>query len=278
MRLFVIQCLLPFAALFLLVIIPTETKVVTSMADCADFFLQQTPPCVPGILEGGNILDQNRYKPICQTLNGTRRFVTLYDTRYRIPVFSAFKYRGKFFLTTKNNTVFLVDLYTEITYQAGNTDYKNQQVFDRGHLLPSSYGSTEVEKLSTFTLTNIVPQEGTFNKNSWNHMESCIRCVLDEYCINNNNNKKGYLVIGAQPSFSNFLNNRVNIPVMLWSAFCCYSHSQMKWLASAHWGENIHHNNPYLQTMTLAQLPIFLPAYLLLFSSPITKHCILTCK
>uniref|UniRef100_A0A3B4WP37 Endonuclease n=1 Tax=Seriola lalandi dorsalis TaxID=1841481 RepID=A0A3B4WP37_SERLL len=142
-------------------------------------------------------------------------------------------------------------------YQAVNADYKNQTSFDRGHLLPSSYGLTKRDSESTFTLTNIVPQEGTFNKGSWNSMENCIRCVLDEYCINNNGRKEGFVVIGAKPSTNNILNNKINIPAMLWSAFCCYSQSKGMWLASAHWGENVPENikdNLYMQTKTLAEL------------------------
>lgn len=73
---------------------PTETKVVESVAECSEFFLQEKSPNIPEILVKGNILDQNRYKPICQTLANKRRFVTLYDTVNKIPVFSASKYRG----------------------------------------------------------------------------------------------------------------------------------------------------------------------------------------
>eukprot|EP00064_Thunnus_orientalis_P020897 superscaffoldBa00006028_g21049 len=87
-------CFLPITALLLLSMVPTMTEVVKSMSDCAEFFLGRIPPQVPGILEGGNILNQNRYKPICQTYKDTRRFVTLYDTENKIPVFSAGKYRG----------------------------------------------------------------------------------------------------------------------------------------------------------------------------------------
>ncbi|KAK5875479.1 hypothetical protein CesoFtcFv8_026559 [Champsocephalus esox] len=85
--------LLPFATI-LLSIHPTLTEVVTSMADCPGFLLLEKTPNVPGVLENGRILDQNRYKVICQTFENKRRFVTLYDTRNKIPVFSAFKYRG----------------------------------------------------------------------------------------------------------------------------------------------------------------------------------------
>ncbi|XP_039678924.1 uncharacterized protein LOC120573320 isoform X2 [Perca fluviatilis] len=87
--------LLPLAALLLLLtIVPTVTEVVPSMSDCKGFVLDESLPNVLGILEGGRILDQNRYKPICQTFDNSRSFVTLYDTTNRIPVFSAYKYTG----------------------------------------------------------------------------------------------------------------------------------------------------------------------------------------
>uniref|UniRef100_A0A4W6C7Y5 Endonuclease n=1 Tax=Lates calcarifer TaxID=8187 RepID=A0A4W6C7Y5_LATCA len=231
MTLLKIQSLLPLAALLLLIsVTPTVAKVVTSVSQCAEFFLQQTPPYIPEILKNGNILDQNRYKPICQTLNDTRTFVTLYDTTNKIPVFSAYKYRGNQKRKRPANiwkiepqTDELIGNFGSFSNQsAGNTDYKNQG-FDRGHLLPSSYGFSENDKESTFTLTNVVPQEGTFNKGSWNYMEQCVRCVLDKYCINNNDITEGFVVIGAKPSDNDILNNRINIPSMLWSAFCCYS-------------------------------------------------------
>jgi len=85
--------LLPFATI-LLSIHPTQTAVVNSMADCPGFLLEEKTPNVPDVLQNGTILDQNRYKVICQTFKNKHQFVTLYDTRNRIPVFSAFKYRG----------------------------------------------------------------------------------------------------------------------------------------------------------------------------------------
>ncbi len=88
------RCVLPLAALLVLSIDPTAAEVVESMSDCAEFLLNKTPPHVPRILEGGNILNPERYKPICQTLNYKRHFVTLYDTENKIPVFSAYKYKG----------------------------------------------------------------------------------------------------------------------------------------------------------------------------------------
>lgn len=85
--------LLALAAFLLLSFVPTVAEVVKSMSDCDEFLLEKTVPQVPGILKDGKIL-ADRYKPICQTFNG-RRFLTLYDTQNKIPVFSAYKYRGE---------------------------------------------------------------------------------------------------------------------------------------------------------------------------------------
>ncbi|XP_025756798.1 uncharacterized protein LOC112843133 isoform X2 [Oreochromis niloticus] len=257
--------LLLLAALLLLSIVPTETEVVTSVEKCNEFFLQQTPPNITRILERGKILNQNRYKLICQTLNDTRTFVTLYDTQNKIPVFSAAEFNGNISgrpdiwmiepqleNTTDNPNMRPSNDSIDYENQAGNKDYKNTG-FSRGHLFPNSYGSTDLKKNSTFTLTNIVPQIIKFNSGSWNKMEECIKCVLNKYCINNNGNIEGFVVIGAQPS-NNSLNNRINIPSVLWSAFCCYSHSKNSWLSSAHWGNNTDHKPEHLKTRTLGKL------------------------
>ncbi|XP_070786255.1 endonuclease domain-containing 1 protein-like [Enoplosus armatus] len=242
-------CLLPLAAFLLLSFVPTVAKVVDSMSDCAEFLLEKTPPQVPGILEGGNIKDQNRYKPICQTFKNDKRFVTLYDTQNKIPVFSAYKYRGEQDkgrprtpwkiepeLEERNTNNMRDDRYI---HQASDMDYKNVKGYNRGHLFPTSHAFDKNDKISTFTLTNIVPQAVSFNSGSWQKMEKCIKCVLQKYCINNNDVIEGFVVTGAKPSSDNKLNNKINIPSILWSAFCCYSHNMKKWLASAHWGNNI---------------------------------------
>ncbi|XP_053272385.1 endonuclease domain-containing 1 protein [Pleuronectes platessa] len=258
--------LLPLLALLLLSAAPTVTEVVTSMSDCDQYFLNQKPPKIGGILEGGKILDQNQYKPICQTLNNLRTFVTLYDTTNKIPVFSAYKYTGN---TAETPPWMIEPQLEEINLnknmkieeegkcyinQAINTDYTDNQVFIKGHLLPFSYGSNENGKNSTYTLTNSVPQVISFNSGSWSRMETCVKCVLDKYCKDANRKTEGFVVIGARPSNNIRLNDKVNIPSMLWSAFCCYSSKQNKWLAGAHWGKNIEDGGPVLQTKTLDEL------------------------
>ncbi|XP_026179625.1 endonuclease domain-containing 1 protein-like [Mastacembelus armatus] len=263
-------CLRPLSVLLLLFTVPTGSEVVRSMSDCSDFLLHKSPPHIPGILPRGKILDNKRYKPICQTYENVRRFVTLYDTKNKIPVFSAYKYRGVKKNVRRPNVPWNIEPQLEnrqgdknmgrettgmtYTHQAQDKDYKGTN-FDRGHLFPSSHAFDEKDKISTFTLTNAVPQAKTFNNGSWNRMENCTKCVMDKYCKNKNGVIEGFVVIGAQPGEKK-LNNKVNIPKMLWSAFCCYSGEKKKWLASAHWGKNIADSasDKYMQTKTLEQL------------------------
>ncbi|XP_053272384.1 endonuclease domain-containing 1 protein [Pleuronectes platessa] len=260
--------LLPLLALLLLSAAPTVTEVVTSMSDCDQYFLNQAPPQIGGILEGGIILKQNRYKPICQTLRDERIFVTLYDTTNKIPVFSAYKYTGIKDIARQNQwkiepqleeiklkaNMEMEEEGKSYNHQADNKNYINDRGFQKGHLLPQSYGWDIIAKRATFTLTNSVPQVDSFNSKSWSYVESCVKCVLDEYCIDTNGKIEGFVVTGAQPSINNILNNKVNIPTMLWSAFCCYSSKQKTWLAGAHWGENIPDGGRVLQTKTLDEL------------------------
>lgn len=145
---------------------------------------------------------------------------------------------------------------TTYNHQAVTTDYRSNGTFDRGHVFASSYASTHEDKQSTFTLTNIVPQAESFNKRSWNRMERCTKCVMEKYCVNNNGATEGFGVTGAQPSFNKTLNNRINIPSMLWSAFCCYNANAKVWVASAHWGYNVpdESKDKHLETKTLEEL------------------------
>ncbi|XP_026225471.1 endonuclease domain-containing 1 protein-like isoform X2 [Anabas testudineus] len=262
-------CLLPLTVLLLLSISPTETEVVQSMSQCEGFILNK-PPQVPGILENGQIKGKNRYRVICQTYENKRRFVTLYDTKNKIPVLSAYKYRGQENSEEREErpkTHWKIEPQLEdrstdknmkkcdqaqYKNQASDNDYKNNKDYNRGHLFPSSYGFDESDKISTFTLTNIVPQAISFNSGSWEKMEKYMRCVLENYC----ENKEGYVVTGAKASPDKKLNSRVNIPSMLWSAFCCYSQQNRKWIAGAFWGANVRDESEttYLPMRTLADL------------------------
>uniref|UniRef100_A0A3Q1FXM7 Uncharacterized protein n=1 Tax=Acanthochromis polyacanthus TaxID=80966 RepID=A0A3Q1FXM7_9TELE len=208
--------------------VPTVTEVVDSVSNCDEFLIKQCPPQVPGILQCGKILDQNRYKAVCQTYQNQRRFLTLYDTENRIPVFSACKYKGEE-QPGRPKTPWKIEPQVCFACLIYKITFTKQSW---GHLFPVSHAFDTNDKNSTFTLTNIVPQDISFNSGSWQQMENCTKCVLQNYCINNNGDPEGFVVTGARPSRSNTLNKWVNIPSMLWTAFCCYSHNTKDWLAS----------------------------------------------
>lgn len=137
----------------------------------------------------------------------------------------------------------------EYSHQVTNNDYKTDN-YGRGQLYPAFHGFDENGKISMFTLTNVSFSDGSRQK-----METCVRCILENYC-SNNSVIEGHVVTGAQPRLNKKLNRRVNIPTILWSAFCCYSHKENKWIGSAHWGDNTAEDSTseYLQTKTLAEL------------------------
>uniref|UniRef100_A0A8C5F573 Endonuclease domain-containing 1 protein-like n=1 Tax=Gadus morhua TaxID=8049 RepID=A0A8C5F573_GADMO len=239
---------------FLVVIAKYGHFTFISVRDCAQFFLGGTPPEIPGVLKGGDIVIEARYKPICQTYRDCRRFMTLYDTVNKIPVFSAYRYKGQTGGTLTRTPTWMGEP------QASNEDYKIEKKngkYDRGHLFPNAHASDEIHQVSTYTLTNVVPQEKTFNSQSWGKMEEQVKALMDELCCNEKNELEAFVVTGAITSQSSAktLNNRVDIPQTLWTAFCCFNRFKKIWFAYAHFGDNAgNNNNPELLPKTLTEL------------------------
>jgi hypothetical protein len=127
------------------------------------------------------------------------------------------------------------------THQAVNQDYdeygKDKKV-NKGHMFPKAFAHQPVNQNSTFTLTNAVPQVQSFNEGSWGKMECAVRKILLKQCLDTNGQPKAYVLTGAVPSVNNKLNNRVNIPDLMWTAYCCYNSKKKEWMAKAHWGVN----------------------------------------
>lgn len=67
------------------------TEVVDSFNNCSEVFFKKQPP---SFLNGSCLTGEESYKMICQVYKNHCRFATLYDTRHKIPVFSAYKYKG----------------------------------------------------------------------------------------------------------------------------------------------------------------------------------------
>lgn len=137
--------------------------------------------------------------------------------------------------------------------QATNKNYSDE-FYNKGHLFPNCHANDDEDQKSTFTLTNVVPQAISFNGGSWMRMETCVACVMKKYCRNNNDAIEAFVVTGAQPS-SRSNNKGINIPSVLYTAFCCYNAPMDMWLASAHWGDNVAEGkNVYMETKTLDEL------------------------
>ncbi|XP_034146672.1 endonuclease domain-containing 1 protein-like [Esox lucius] len=249
---------LHLSSLFLLSLLRPGLSHVVDMfqKNCEMFFLNGKTPNIPRILVQGTVPNtiQKRYTPICQFYHNAYRFATLYDTTNRIPVFSAYKFTGDAGtgnnidetwkiepqLEDDNASKSMADESQGVRYrrQATNQDYINANGVNRGHLFPSMHAYDVEAKESTYTLTNIVPQVVSFNGKSWNDMETNVKNIMTQSC-NGNNNIKAYVVTGAVPSDNPVekLNNRVNIPSSMWTAYCC-ENPPNQWHSGAHWGEN----------------------------------------
>ncbi|CAB1345620.1 unnamed protein product, partial [Coregonus sp. 'balchen'] len=279
------------STLLLLSLLPPSLSHVvgkfSEVKECSHFFLEGTTPNLPGILVDGTVKDQNRYKPICQLFKymkkkevyNTYMFATLYDTTNKIPVFSAFTFTGVGSSERRPDTWMIEpqldggldrDMSLEkdgvtYTHQAVNQDFHNSvnpTGLTKGHIFPKGYANQPANQNSTFTLTNCVPQVQSFNDGSWGTMERKVRKVLLSQCLDNTGKPKAYVVTGAAPSTNNTLNNRVNIPDLLWTAYCCYNSKKKTWIAKAHWSRNQEElNKNVLVPQTLVKLNYKLNKY-----------------
>ncbi|KAF7711054.1 endonuclease domain-containing 1 protein-like [Silurus meridionalis] len=218
-----------------------------SKSKCSEFFIKnQNHIITPTVFKG------NQYKRICQRWENEYRFATLYDTKNRIPIYSAYKYTGinappRKYVTWKNepqlenpsDTANMkeikgdeIDVYYN---QAVNRDYAesntiNDIKYTRGHVFPRQYAADEDQADSTFTFTNVAPQTQHSNQKWAEQVETPMKDEIQSVCQPNNNNPT-YIVTGVVPGnkwipIKRKDNNKVkgegvNIPSYYWTAYCC---------------------------------------------------------
>ncbi|RMC10514.1 hypothetical protein DUI87_13319 [Hirundo rustica rustica] len=158
-----------------------HSEVVTSFASCSQFFHAGTPP--------NNVLEPQNPAWICQRYSNAYHFATLYNKDKRIPAYSAYIYqpgpgaRSKSWFVEPQliNPTYPKNMDTEYSLQkkykitpqqigqsqAINQDYNNLKDLNRGHLSPSCHRNGNNSKWSTFTLTNIVPQNTAHLTRCW---------------------------------------------------------------------------------------------------------------
>ncbi|XP_066574763.1 endonuclease domain-containing 1 protein [Amia ocellicauda] len=214
---------------FACILLPCLTE-VTEFKNCKEFFIR-----VPNINNQGE-----QYKQICQFYNNAVRFATLYDTKRRIPVYSAYVFEDVSCQEPRPTPTWMIEpqLVDEklqknmmtagqlknpavMQSQAVIEDYENSG-FDKGHLVPVCHRSSKDSKISTFTLTNAVPQNPSFNRGKWRVQETELKAYIMKNCQKDQNNKPlAKLITGAIPGNNWVKVDRVNIPSRMWSAFTC---------------------------------------------------------
>ncbi|KAL6472136.1 hypothetical protein MHYP_G00183240 [Metynnis hypsauchen] len=196
---------------------------------CKDSLYMGTPP--RGYLN-------HAYKKICQRLQDRPRYVTLYDPRRRMPIYSAYTFKKSdgeksvdqpwmyepqlaSGLGSSNMEPFSPSSSTRMLLdsQATLEDFADVVQYERGHLNPDQHQADPVDKAATYALTNVVPQIREFNMGPWAQHEDRIRQRLNNYCRG-----MAYVVTGTTTA-GNMIrrnnNDRVGIPEYMWTAYCC---------------------------------------------------------
>ncbi|XP_054890076.1 endonuclease domain-containing 1 protein-like [Poeciliopsis prolifica] len=221
---------LPSSIAALLFLLPwfgglTVGEVSNSFSQCLDFFYNRTPP---------RGLENVDYKQICQLYKNRYHFASLYRRQHRAPLFSAYKLSPADGKRPKQPWMYEPQLafsraspemrrFKNITdqnvveSQAVLEDYRNSG-FSKGHLCPSLHQKTMDDRESTFTLTNIVPQQIGSNSGPWSTLENELLARYKNFCIG-----PMYVITGVMPyeSETHWINNRVSVPEYMWSAYCC---------------------------------------------------------
>ncbi|NXN12120.1 ENDD1 protein, partial [Indicator maculatus] len=194
-------------------------------AECNVFFPGQVPP--EGFTESFHV-------KICQQYNKEPRFATLYSTKDKIPLYSAFKYTKPAQNEQENWLVEpqIDDPETDLqemvreaeiagtvanlgANQALTSDYVGSG-YERGLLNPSLLNEEDFQ-MATYTLTNAVPLSPSLSKIWHSHIGMVVEQALVPHCSKKD---RLYLLAGAVPS-SIRVKGKVSVPETLWLAACC---------------------------------------------------------
>ena len=163
--------------------------------------------------------------------------------------------------------------------------YRNQQQYQRGHLVPSRTFSSSQERYdSAYSYTNCVPLHQAFNGGQWSQFERLIRRYAENQCTRplpaeSGNHGRLYLITGtsfvriqqqqSQPlqanvavgvrtlSYPNNPDLGIKIPNSLWTAGCCVRPNLVQSFAVI--GNNAQNQNERLTLqVTVASLQIIL--------------------
>ncbi|XP_003966876.3 endonuclease domain-containing 1 protein-like [Takifugu rubripes] len=233
------MCALAFLALMSCALLQgVQARVVEefSHADsCKDSLYMGTPP--RGFISSS-------LRKICQRYGNKPRYVTLYDASKHIPVYSGYTFKksdGEMRVdvpwmfepqlaspkSSSNMEPFLTTLNPHMNIddtQAVLEDYANTVQYERGQLNPAVHQADQLDKVATYTLTNVVPQSKEFKTGSWAKYLDLIRRRLNNYCQGTAYVVTGVTTTGHTIHRKNV--DRITVPEYLWSAYCCTKFDQ----------------------------------------------------
>ncbi|XP_064185984.1 endonuclease domain-containing 1 protein-like [Anguilla rostrata] len=226
-------------------------------------------------------LESPSLRRICQRYGGRARYVTLYDTAGRAPVYSAYTFKrsdGE----RRANAPWMFEPQLSASSgsremqpmgrgeasrsledaQAVLEDYDDAAGYERGQLNPDEHQADPGDKAATYALTNAVPQAREFRAGPWAEQLHAVRRRLNNYCRG-----VAYVVTGvtgAGHAIRRQSADRVAVPACMWSAYCCVDFDRSapygerhKLPAFAHYGLNDRRNNQ-VSEMPVGKLEEFL--------------------
>ncbi|NXV00610.1 ENDD1 protein, partial [Cettia cetti] len=197
----------------------------TGFAECNVFFPGQVPP------EG---FTKPFHVKICQQYNNEPRFATLYSTKDKIPLYSAFKFTKPAQSEEENwlvepqiddpendlhEMVHEADIGGTVANLGANQALTSDYVgsgYERGLLNPSFLNEDDFQ-VATYTLTNAVPLSPALSKSWHRDVAKVVEQALVPHCSKMDHL---YLLAGAIPS-SVQVKGKVSVPESLWLAACC---------------------------------------------------------
>lgn len=234
-----VYCWSWFGILLMFLILRSQASVVDDFSQvqrCKDFLYLGTPP--RGYLS-------TSLKKICQRYVDQPRFITFYDPKKHIPMYSAYIFKKSDgekrvdvpwmfepqLATEKGSSN--MEPFPQSTFmhknfedtQAVLEDYADVVQYERGQLNPDEHQADPLDKAATYTLTNVVPLIREFSFGPWSTQVEVIRKRLNNYC-----HGKAHVITGVTTS-GNMIRrenlDRVAIPEFMWTAYCCtdYDHN-----------------------------------------------------
>ena len=186
---------------------------------CTDVYAANTTPALINPKFSANT------RPLC-----FRAFALLHSGVTRTPLYVAehltrASVEAAWALDTRDNR-FHPEEQLPQTERGELADYRGSG-FDRGHMAPSGDMGDPQDDHESFSLANIVPQDGPLNRNGWADLEGYVRDLTA---------KLGETYVVTGPAFAGGslkrLNGRVLVPSHVWKAVYVPGQGAGAWIAS----------------------------------------------